>query len=95
MFAGPPCFNQCGLGHWDNYSLYSDDMRRIMQNCVGRLKQGGVLVWHIGNDSSSHHDHLAHHSRFLEELGLRYLDTIAWVKTTANYVISTFRGHHT
>jgi len=28
---------------------------------------------------------MAHHSRFLEDLGLQYLDIIAWKKTTANY----------
>jgi len=85
VFAGPPCFNQRELGHWEDYAKYIVDMQLIMQNCVERISNGGVLVWHIGNESSTHHDNMAQHSLLLDESGLCYIDTIAWLKTTANY----------
>jgi DNA modification methylase len=42
-------------------------------------------VWHIGNASSENRDLTAEHSRLLSKIGFRYLDTLAYVKTTANY----------
>ena len=92
VFAGPPCFNQRLYAHWDHYQDYHNDMRQIINNSRGLLKPGGVLVWHVANDSSSNHDLTGHHSRLLEESALTYLDTIAWVKTRANY--STQRNTH-
>ena len=85
MFAGPPCFNQRSYAHWDDYAEYLVDMRSAIENCRDLLKPGSVLVWHIASDSSTHHDLTSRHSCLLERSGLTYLDTIAWLKTTANY----------
>ena len=52
VFAGPPCFNQCGLGSWQSYESYSDDMKQVMANCASLLKPGRVVVWHIANEST-------------------------------------------
>jgi site-specific DNA-methyltransferase (adenine-specific) len=92
VFAGPPCFNQRLYAHWDHYQDYNSDMQRVITNSRNLLQAGGVLVWHVANDSSSNHDLTSHHSRLLEEAGLMYLDTIAWIKTRANY--STQRNAH-
>ena len=92
VFAGPPCFNQKLYAQWEQYEAYHDDMRRVVNGCRRLLKPGAVAVWHVANDSASNHDLTGHHSRLLEESGLLYLDTIAWVKSQANY--STQRNTH-
>ena len=85
VFAGPPCFNQKLYAHWDQYDEYLDDMRKVVQNSCSLLKNGAIAVWHVANDSSSNHDLGSHHSHLLEESGLIYIDTIAWIKSRANY----------
>ena len=85
VFAGPPYFNQRGYAHWDRYEDYILDMKIVAGNCHDVLAEGGVLVWNIANESSSHHDHTSGHSALLAESGLRYLDTIIWAKRGANY----------
>ena len=92
VFAGPPCFNQKRYAHWEHFDAYQDDMRRVVNNSRRLLKAGAVAVWHVANDSSSNHDLTSHHSRLLEESGLIYMDTTAWVKSQANY--STQRSTH-
>ena len=87
VFGGPACFNQRSYAQWNEYDGYRAEMQGIIQNCQELLKDGSVLVWHIANDSSTNHDLASHHSCWLEESGLRYLDTIAWVKPCANYAI--------
>jgi DNA modification methylase len=87
VFGGPPYFNQREYSHWDEYSAYLDDIRKIIQNCHEVLKDGAVCVWNIANGCSTHHDHVGHHSRLLEESGFQYLDNIIWKKTGANYAI--------
>ncbi len=87
VFAGPPCFNQKGLGCWDSYPAYLQSMRQVMLGCLAALRDGSVLVWNIGNGSADGHDHSGHHSVLLEDCGLRYLDTIVWKKTGANFSI--------
>jgi DNA modification methylase len=87
IFGGPPYFNQREYSHWDEYSVYLDDMRKIIQNCHEIIKPGGVCVWNIANGCSNHLDHVSHHSRLFEENGLQYLDNIIWKKTGANYSI--------
>jgi DNA modification methylase len=87
VFGGPPYFNQRDYSHWDEYTAYLDDMRKIIQNCYDILKDGGVCVWNIANGCSTHHDHVSHHSRLFEECGFQYLDNIIWKKTGANYAI--------
>lgn len=87
IFGGPPYFNQREYSHWDEYQTYLDDMRRVIQNCHEILKDGAVCVWNIANGCSTHHDHVSYHSRLFEEIGFRYLDTIIWKKTGANYAI--------
>ena len=62
-------------------------MKKIIENCRNVLRDGGALVWNIANGCATHHDHTSHHSCLLESAGLRYLDTIIWVKTGANYAI--------
>ena len=92
VFAGPPCFNQKLYAHWEQYDAYLADMRKALQNSCSLLKNGAIAVWHVANDSSSNHDLGSHHSRLLEESGLIYVDTIAWLKSRANY--STPRNAH-
>ena len=92
VFAGPPCFNQRGLGNWETITAYNRDMETTMRSCKKLLADGAVLVWHIGNDSTEHRDLTAEHSRILSKTGFRYLDTLAYVKTTANY--GTPRSKH-
>jgi len=92
VFAGPPCFNQKLYAQWRRYEDYLNDMRSVVNNSRGLLKAGAVAIWHVANDSSSNHDLTSHHSRLLEESGLTYVDTIAWVKSQANY--STQRNTH-
>lgn len=87
VFAGPPCFNQKEFALWESYEEYIEDMRKVIENCRDVLKDGGVIVWNIANDCSSNIDLTSHHSRLLEESGMKHLDTIAWVKTGANYAI--------
>lgn len=87
VFGGPPYFNQRDYSHWDEYTAYLEDMRKIIQNCYDILKDGAVCVWNIANGCSTHHDHVSHHSRLFEESGFQYLDNIIWKKTGANYAI--------
>jgi len=87
VFGGPPYYNQRRYSQWNNYSEYLNDMKCIINNCRELLCNGGVIVWNIANDCSEHLDLTSHHSRLLEESGLRYLDTIIWQKTSANYSI--------
>ena len=91
-FAGPPCFNQRGLGNWDSEMGYNADMVCAMEIISRSLKQGGICVWHVGNDSSNHCDFMGAHSGFLQGAGLEYLDTLIWVKSTPNY--GTKRSRH-
>ena len=56
-----------------------------MRGCRRLLADGSVLVWHIGNASTDNRDLAAEHSRILSKVGFRYLDTLAYVKATANY----------
>lgn len=87
VYGGPPYFNQREYAQWPTYEDYLVDMRRVIIKCVRLLADGGVMVWNVGNDCSAHMDLASHHSRLLEEAGLKYVDTIAWVKTQANYAI--------
>ena len=87
IFGGPPYYNQREYAQWPSYPEYLSDMRKIIENCHRVLKDGGILVWNVANDCSSHRDLASQHSAMLENAGLRYLDTIAWVKTKANYAI--------
>jgi len=87
VFGGPPYFNQRDYSHWDRYTSYIEDIRKIIQNCYDILKDGGVCVWNIANGCSTHHNHVSHHSRLFEESGFQYLDNIIWKKTGANYAI--------
>lgn len=92
VFAGPPCFNQRGLGNWETIGAYNRDMQTVMRACKRLLRDGSALVWHIGNASLDNRDLTAEHSRVLSKVGFRYLDTLAYVKTTANY--GTLRCKH-
>ena len=85
VFAGPPYFNQREYSRWHSYGQYLRDMLRIANNCYAVISDGGVLVWNIANGCSSHHAHVAHHCKILEEAGFRYLDMIIWAKSGANY----------
>lgn len=87
VFGGPPYFNQRVYAQWSEYPEYISDMQAIVENCHGLLKDGSVIMWNIGNGSYTHHDHTGHHSELMEEAGLRYLDTIIWIKTGANFDI--------
>lgn len=87
VFGGPPYFNQRAYAHWDEYPAYLTDMRRVIENCRDVLKDGAVCAWNIGNGSSTPHDHVSHHSRLFEETRFKYLDTIIWKKTSANYTV--------
>ena len=61
--------------------------KRVIGNVSAVLNAGGILVWHVGNDSTDHHDVTGHHSGLIEAAGLVYLDTIIWRKSGANYTI--------
>ncbi|HXY73978.1 MAG TPA: DNA modification methylase [Dehalococcoidales bacterium] len=87
VFGGPPYFNQRDYSHWEEYQKYLEDMRKIILNCHDILVDGAVCVWNIANGCSTHHDHTSNHSRLLGECGFKYLDTIIWKKTGANYAI--------
>jgi site-specific DNA-methyltransferase (adenine-specific) len=87
VFGGPPYFNQRVYAHWGEYQAYLTDMRRIIENFRDVLKDGAVCVWNIANGCSTHHDHVSHHSRLLEESCFQYVDTIIWKKTGANYAV--------
>ncbi len=87
VFGGPPYFNQRDYSHWDEYTTYLEDMRKIIQNCHDILKAGSICMWNIANGCSTHHDHVSHHSRLFEESRFQYLDNIIWKKSGANYAI--------
>jgi len=87
VYGGPPYFNQREYAQWPTYEDYLADMRRVVTICHQIIIDGGVIVWNVANDCSAHKDLASHHSLLLEETGFRYLDTIAWVKTKANYAI--------
>ena len=92
VFAGPPYFNQRAYAHWDDYAKYLRDVERVMANCYLGLKDGGVVVWNVGNGSSTHHAHVIHHAGLLEENGFRFLDMIVWSKSAPNYGLAR-HGH--
>lgn len=81
IFAGPPYFNQRAYSHWDDYTKYLRDMDAVMARCHAALKNGGIVVWHIGNGSKTNHAHVIHHGALLEENGLGFVDMIAWSKS--------------
>ncbi|MBN1189567.1 MAG: site-specific DNA-methyltransferase [Dehalococcoidales bacterium] len=87
VFGGPPCFNHKPFSHWEEYPVYLEDMRKIIQNCHDTLKAGGVCVWNISNGCTTHHNHVSHHPVLFEENGFSFLDNIIWKKTGANYAI--------
>jgi len=91
VFGGPPYFNQREYAQWEKYDDYLEDMQRVIENCSRLLKDGAVLVWNIANDSVAHRDLASHHSRLLEESGLVYLDTMAWVKSGGNFGVPRSR----
>ncbi len=41
IFGGPPYFNQRAYSHWEEYESYLKDMRSIISNCHGVLRDGG------------------------------------------------------
>jgi len=92
VFAGAPCFNQKNYAHWTDYDVYMRNMSLVIENSISVLKPGGVFVWHVGNDSTNHHDVTADHSRLLGTAGLVYRDTIIWRKSAANYTVPR-NGH--
>jgi len=92
VFAGPPYFNQRAYAHWDDYAKYLRDMDRVIANCYVALKDGGVVVWNVGNGSSTHHAHVVHHAGLLEENGFRFLDMIVWSKSAPNYGVPRHIG---
>ena len=83
IFAGPPYYNQRIYSQWQNHQTYMDDMRLIMRQCFDITARGAVLAWNIA--SGSRMDHISHNSVVLEQEGFEYLDTIAWVKSGANF----------
>ncbi|MFC1737006.1 DNA modification methylase [Candidatus Hydrogenedentota bacterium] len=85
VFAGPPYFNQREYSQWQSYEQYLRDMRRVAERCYSVLKPGGVVVWNISNESSTNHALVTHHSEILDKAGLKFLDTIIWVKNGPNY----------
>lgn len=87
IFGGPPYFNQRDYARWNNLGDYLSDMRNITDNCYKILRDGGVIVWNIANECSSHLDLTGRHSSILSDSGFQYLDTIIWVKKGANYAI--------
>jgi site-specific DNA-methyltransferase (adenine-specific) len=87
VLAGPPYFNQRSYSQWDTYEGHLDDMQTIASNCHNQMRDGAVLVWNIGNGSAEGKDHSSHHSVTIEKAGFRYIDTIAWVKSGANFSI--------
>ena len=87
VYGGPPYFNQREYAQWPTYEDYLADMRRVITICHQIIIDGGVIVWNVANDCSAHKDLAGHHSRLLEESGFQYMDTIAWIKTKANYAI--------
>jgi DNA modification methylase len=87
VFGGPPYFNQRAYSHWDEYDAYLVDIASVVENCREVLKSGAVCVWNIANGCDTDHDHVSYHSRVFNEKGFRYLDTIIWKKTGANYAI--------
>jgi len=87
IYGGPPYFNQREYAQWQTYEGYLADMKRVIAVCHKVIMDGGVIVWNVANDCSAHKDLASHHSRLLEESGFQYVDTIAWVKTKANYAI--------
>jgi site-specific DNA-methyltransferase (adenine-specific) len=87
VFAGAPCFGKREYADWDSFSDYMRDIQEAIRNCCRFLKRGSVVVWHVASDSSSHHDVASEHSHLLTQAGLRYLDTIAWIKDSANFSV--------
>jgi DNA modification methylase len=87
IFAGPPYFNQRPYSHWDDYTAYLEDLNAVIASCHKNLKAGGICVWNVGNGSCTKHNHVSHHASLLEENGLRFVDTIVWRKSAANYGI--------
>jgi len=85
VFGGPPYFNLREYIQWDSFQGYMTDMHVIMKNCHDVMAEGAVIVWNIGNLSSQHLDLTSHHSLALEKVGFRYVDTIIWLKTGANF----------
>ncbi|SHL49906.1 DNA methylase [Desulfatibacillum alkenivorans DSM 16219] len=72
-------------------------MSTIMRNCNEILGGGSVIAWNIANGSKM--DHISHHSCLFEEIGFQYVDTIAWIKSGANFDIKrschiTTTGHY-
>ncbi len=86
VFAGPPYFNQRAYSYWDSYVRYLEDMAAIIKRCHELLGDGGVVVWNVGNGSSTNHAHVIHHAGLLEENGFRFVDMIVWSKSSVNFL---------
>ncbi|HIJ65397.1 MAG TPA: ParB N-terminal domain-containing protein [Candidatus Hydrogenedentes bacterium] len=67
IFAGPPYFNQRPYSHWDDCAKYLRDIDAVIARCYAALNDGGIIVWNVGNGSSTHHAHVVHHAGLLEE----------------------------
>ncbi len=92
VFSGPPYLNLREYSHWETFEDYLNDMFQVISNCFTILRDGGIIVWNVGNLSTEHLDLTSHHSILLEKAGFQYLDTIAWVKSGANF--SVLRNAH-
>lgn len=85
VFAGPPYFNQRPYSHWDDYAEYLRDIDAVIARCHAALKDGGILVWNVGNGSATNDAHIVHHAGLLEENDFRFVDMIIWLKNGPNY----------
>jgi len=92
VFAGPPYFNQRAYSHWDDYAKYLGDVDAVIARCYAALKEGGIVVWNVGNGSSTNHAHVIHHATLLEESGFRYIDMIVWTKSGPCFSVPRHTG---
>lgn len=92
IFGGPPYFNLREYIQWESFQDYMFDMRGILKCCYNKINEGGVIVWNICSLSSQHLDLTSHHSLAMQEVGFRYIDTIIWMKSGANF--SVLRNAH-
>ena len=87
VFGGPPYFNLRQYIQWNSFEDYLVDIRKVIGNVFQHICDGSIVTWNIGNLSSQHLDLTSHHSLIFDKAGYKYIDTIIWLKSGANFTV--------
>lgn len=95
VITSPPYWNQreCAAdgnagADYKSFKDYEDDMKVILQMCIEASRPGAIFAVNIGGDPEI--DLSAWLSMMMHNLGLKFIDKIAWTKQSGNVI----RGMH-